>query len=65
MASVYEHYHKGDINLDGKIEVGDLSILLHAYCSDNEVSDINDDGVVNSDDVSLLLSWYGTERTKY
>jgi len=59
---VYRDY---DLNMDGKIDVLDVSLLTNAYGSEGEPgwirADINDDGVVDYLDVSCLVSHYGEE----
>ena len=54
----------GDINLDGDVNVRDLSILLENYglsgtALSNPNADINNDGDVNVRDLSILLENYG------
>jgi len=59
---VYRDY---DINMDGKIDGLDVSLVSSAYTSEGEPGwireDINDDGKVNYLDVSILVSHYGEE----
>ncbi|HEX7456604.1 MAG TPA: dockerin type I domain-containing protein, partial [Candidatus Nanoarchaeia archaeon] len=49
----------GDLNLDGRINIRDLSILLSRWGSTNATADINGDGRVNIRDLSVLLSRWG------
>ncbi len=46
----------GDINGDGKIDTGDLFILLQNYLTNNIVADLNKDGIVNFIDGGILIS---------
>ncbi len=57
-ADVFILYHKGDIDLNGKIDTTDLSILLSDYGT-SSASDINSDRIINWEDLSILLSNYG------
>jgi hypothetical protein len=52
----------GDINVDGVVNSGDLSLFLSLFgCNQNCGSaDLNDDGVVNSSDLSLFLANFGS-----
>lgn len=51
----------GDLNLDGAVDVIDLSILLSNWNSTTEPSyDLNLNGVVDIFDLSILLTNYGT-----
>jgi polysaccharide biosynthesis protein PslG len=51
---------KGDINLDNKVDVFDLSILLSKWNTNDTISDINKDAIVNVFDLSILLTnWTG------
>jgi subtilisin family serine protease len=49
----------GDLNLDGRINIRDLSILLSRWATTKGVADINRDGRVNIRDLSILLSRWG------
>jgi hypothetical protein len=52
----------GDINLDGIVDLGDLTLLLSGFGSSGgalEDGDINHDNVVDLTDLSLLLSSFG------
>jgi hypothetical protein len=54
----------GDINVDGSVNIFDLSILLSNYGktvaqSTNQACDINEDNTINIFDLSILLSNYG------
>jgi hypothetical protein len=55
----------GDLNLDGKVNYDDVSILVYYYChppaADKmgwQTGDLNYDGVMNYDDVSLMVYGY-------
>ena len=50
----------GDLNGDGKIDSGDLSMLLGSYLKlgENILADLNGDGQVNSCDLLILLANY-------
>lgn len=47
---------RGDMNLDGKVDVQDLSYLLSKWRTSDSTADINKDGRVNISDLSILLS---------
>ncbi len=49
----------GDINNDGKIDGGDLFILLKKYLTTDNLSDLNKDGLVNMIDGSILINNFG------
>jgi len=49
----------GDINVDGVVNVFDLSILLSHWGTNDAASDLNGDGTVNIFDLSSLLSHWG------
>jgi len=51
-------YEIGDIDLSGKIDQKDLSLLIGAYGEEDSICDINEDGRVNSEELSLLLCNY-------
>jgi uncharacterized protein (UPF0147 family) len=55
-------YRDYDINMDGKVNALDVSLLTSAYRSTGAPGwireDINDDGIVNYLDVSILVSHY-------
>ena len=59
--TVYGMWAKGDINMDGVINMVDLSVLLSSYGTDKDSSDIDGSGTVDSADLSILLSNYGTK----
>ena len=46
----------GDLNGDGVVNAGDLSLLLGAWGSANASADIDGDGIVGAGDLALLLS---------
>lgn len=46
----------GDINSDGKIDGGDLFVLLQKYLTNDSVSDLNKDGIVNMIDGTILIN---------
>ena len=46
----------GDINLDGKINVQDLSYLLSRWGTSDPLADLNRNGTVNTLDLSVLLA---------
>lgn len=50
----------GDINGDGAVNGGDLSLLLVAWGTDDASADLNHDGQVDGGDIALLLAdWTG------
>ena len=49
----------GDLNLDGKINIRDLSILLSKWSTTNAIADLDKSGRVNIRDLSTLLSRWG------
>jgi hypothetical protein len=55
---------KGDVNLDGRVDLIDFSILLYYWNVENPANaraDINQDGIVNIIDFSIMLFfWTGT-----
>ena len=59
-AAKYDMWLMGDINLDGRVNAADLSLLLSYYGTEMEACDLNMDGTVTSADLSILLSNYGT-----
>ena len=56
-------YFRGDINLDGKVSVIDVVILVAhlngktSIAYHKETADIDNNGIVNKEDVALLLRW--------
>lgn len=50
----------GDINLDGNVDIFDLSIMLSKYNTSTANCDLNSDSTVNIFDLSILLSHYGS-----
>ena len=48
----------GDLNLDGVVNGGDLSLLLGNW-GNSGIGDLNNDGVVNGADIALLLGAWG------
>jgi hypothetical protein len=52
----------GDLDLDGSIGAGDLSLLLDNWSNDNApMGDLDQDGSVGASDLSLLLVRWGHE----
>jgi hypothetical protein len=49
----------GDLNVDGRVNIFDLSILLTRWKSTNNTADINNSGRVDIFDLSILLSRWG------
>ena len=49
---------KGDLNHDGKVELADLSIMLHWWGTDNTCADQNHDGIVDLIDISILFYYW-------
>lgn len=49
----------GDINGDGKIDGGDLFIVLKNYLTNNIITDLNKDGLVNMVDGGILIGNIG------
>jgi hypothetical protein len=57
---------RSDVNQDGIVDAGDLTILLSNFNltvenANNERSDINEDGIVDAADLTLMLSNWGVE----
>ncbi|MEX0616988.1 MAG: Ig-like domain-containing protein [Candidatus Woykebacteria bacterium] len=50
---------KGDINIDGKVNIFDLSILLSKWATTDSASNLNDEEKVDIFDLSILLSNWG------
>lgn len=51
----------GDLNLDGKVNIADLSIMLSDWGdTTNSVADLNHDNIVNITDLSIFLRNWGT-----
>jgi hypothetical protein len=50
---------QGDLNMDGFVDIFDLSTLLTRWGSTDNQADLNDDGVVSIFDLSILLSNWG------
>ncbi len=49
-----------DLNADGRVDGGDLGVLLGAWSTANALADIDDSGIVDGADLGLLLSgWTG------
>ena len=49
-----------DLNLDGKVNLTDFSILLYHWGGSNECADQNHDGIVNLTDFSIMMfHWTG------
>ena len=53
---------RADLNADGKVDSGDIGLLLGAWGQGRSVSDINRDGAVDSGDLGMLLGSFGTCR---
>jgi hypothetical protein len=53
----------GDINLDGMVNIFDLSTLLAHWGTNDAASDINASGLVDTFDLSILLSNWGKTGT--
>ena len=50
----------GDLNGDGRVDGGDMGILLAAWNTNDPTGDLNQDGTVNGEDLGLLLAtWTG------
>lgn len=58
--AIYDLWSKGDVNLDARINLSDLSQMLSVYGTEDTQCDITVDGVVNANDLSVLLTNYGT-----
>ena len=57
---------RSDVNQDGIVDAGDLTILLSNFNltvenANNERADINEDGIVDAADLTLILSNWGVE----
>ena len=57
-AAVYHPEWKGDVNLDGDIDITDVTILIAGLLNDNitETMDVTQDGEYNITDVTALIS---------
>ena len=58
-------HRPADLNLDGVVNAGDLSILLGAWgnyapCPPHNPADLNEDCVINSGDLAILLGAWGS-----
>ena len=53
---------RADLNADGKVDSGDIGLLLGSWGQGRSVSDINRDGTVDSSDLGLLLGSFGACR---
>jgi len=54
------NHAQADLNIDGKVNVQDLSILISKWATNSQPADINKDGIVNVQDLSILISgWTG------
>lgn len=55
--------HPGDLNGDGVVDLGDLSILLANYGitvgGTHDQGDLNGDGMIDLGDLALILGYYG------
>ncbi len=49
----------GDLNLDGKVDSGDIGILLGDWGANRSIADLDRNGVVDSADMGLLLGYFG------
>jgi hypothetical protein len=53
----------GDLDGNGRVDGGDLSILLSDWgdCDDQDecVADLNTDAVINGGDLSIILGFWG------
>lgn len=47
-----------DLNLDGKVNLIDFSIMLSHWLEDYDLADLTSDGIVNLSDVSVLLFYW-------
>lgn len=52
----------GDLNSDGHVNIGDLSVVLSVYGSADPHGDANFDGVVNFLDLMIVLSNFGATQ---
>lgn len=52
---------KGDVNLDGTVDDGDLLEILFNFGSDNPELDINYDGVVDDSELLIILFNFGSQ----
>ena len=50
----------GDLNSDGRVDGGDLIVLLGAWGEPGPLGDLNDDGMVDGSDLLELLSAWGS-----
>ncbi|MCH2132016.1 MAG: dockerin type I domain-containing protein, partial [Pirellulaceae bacterium] len=50
---------RADLNSDGKIDGGDLTILLAAFGSDDPAADLDQDGVIDGRDLTIILANWG------
>ncbi len=49
----------GDLNGDGVVNGGDITILLAAWGTADAAADLNGDGIVNASDLTALLGFWG------
>lgn len=49
----------GDLDGDGTVDGGDLTLLLAAWGSTDEIADLSGDGLVGGDDLTILLGAWG------
>ena len=50
---------KGDVNMDGTLDVDDVSLLIKVVLESgefNEIGDMNNDGEIDIEDISLLIN---------
>ena len=50
---------RSDLNDDGRVDGGDLGLLLAAWGTNDPAADLNEDGDVNGADLGLLLASWG------
>ena len=49
----------GDLNFDGKVDSGDIGLLLGDWGANQSIADLDRNGVVDSADMGLLLGYFG------
>ena len=50
---------RGDFNRDGRVDGGDIAVLLNQFGQDDSIYDLSGDGVVSGADISHLLARFG------